>query len=55
MLTGTETWDDALFRAYYERRIARVRLVVEASVQLGGGSSTGVRDADVPGLDRAAS
>ncbi|MFF5159570.1 FAD-dependent oxidoreductase [Streptomyces sp. NPDC000348] len=50
LLTGTGTWDDALFQAYYERRIARVRPVVEASVQIGRWQLDGVRDADVPGL-----
>ncbi|NGO77651.1 FAD-dependent oxidoreductase [Streptomyces sp. YC504] len=53
MLTATEDaadWDDALLQAYYERRIARVRPVVEASVQIGQWQLDGVRDADVPGL-----
>jgi 2-polyprenyl-6-methoxyphenol hydroxylase-like FAD-dependent oxidoreductase len=50
LLTTAETWDDALFQAYYERRAARVRPVVEASVQLGQWQLDGVRDADVPGL-----
>ncbi|MGR3939566.1 FAD-dependent oxidoreductase [Streptomyces sp. BRA346] len=50
LLTATEIWDDGLFQAYYERRIARVRPVVEASVQLGQWQLDGVRDADVPGL-----
>ncbi|MEU1085632.1 FAD-dependent oxidoreductase [Streptomyces sp. NPDC005576] len=50
MLTATDVWDDALFQAYYERRIARVRPVVEASVQIGQWQLDGVRDADVPGL-----
>lgn len=50
MLTGSDAWDDALFQAYYERRIARVRPVVEASVQIGQWQLDGVRDADVPGL-----
>ncbi|MFH9735726.1 FAD-dependent oxidoreductase [Streptomyces sp. NPDC017260] len=50
MLTGSDEWDDALFQAYYERRIARVRPVVEASVQIGQWQLDGVRDADVPGL-----
>lgn len=49
-LTGSDTWDDTLFQAYYERRIARVRPVVEASVQIGQWQLDGVRDADVPGL-----
>ncbi|MFC9287709.1 FAD-dependent oxidoreductase [Streptomyces sp. NPDC057052] len=50
LLTGSGAWDDALFQAYHERRIARVRPVVEASVQLGQWQLDGVRDADVPGL-----
>ncbi|QUW95154.1 FAD-dependent oxidoreductase [Streptomyces sp. V17-9] len=50
MLTGSDAWDDALFQAYYERRVARVRPVVEASVQIGQWQLDGVRDADVPGL-----
>ncbi|MDT9684250.1 FAD-dependent oxidoreductase [Streptomyces sp. TRM76323] len=50
LLTGADHWDDALLRAYYERRIARVRPVVEASVQIGRWQLDGVRDADVPGL-----
>ncbi|MEU0042683.1 FAD-dependent oxidoreductase [Streptomyces werraensis] len=50
LLTSSETWDEALFQAYYERRIARVRPVVEASVQIGQWQLDGVRDADVPGL-----
>ncbi|MFD6247393.1 FAD-dependent oxidoreductase [Streptomyces roseolus] len=50
MLTETVEWDEALFQAYYERRIVRVRPVVEASVQIGQWQLDGVRDADVPGL-----
>ncbi|WP_327313245.1 FAD-dependent oxidoreductase [Streptomyces sp. NBC_01235] len=50
LLTDGREWDDALFQAFYERRIARVRPVVEASVQLGQWQLDGVRDADVPGL-----
>ncbi|MFE6280962.1 FAD-dependent oxidoreductase [Streptomyces sp. NPDC057877] len=50
LLTASDAWDDALFQAYYERRIARVRPVVEASVRLGQWQLDGVRDADVPGL-----
>ncbi|MEV5614035.1 FAD-dependent oxidoreductase [Streptomyces sp. NPDC052225] len=50
LLTASDTWDDALFQAYHERRIARVRAVVDASVQLGQWQLDGVRDADVPGL-----
>jgi 2-polyprenyl-6-methoxyphenol hydroxylase-like FAD-dependent oxidoreductase len=50
MLTGSDEWNDVLFQAYHERRIARVRPVVEASVQIGQWQLDGVRDADVPGL-----
>ncbi|RFC71031.1 FAD-dependent oxidoreductase [Streptomyces sp. AcE210] len=50
MLTAADAWDDALLQAYYERRIHRVRPVVEASVQIGQWQLDGVRDADVPGL-----
>ena len=50
MLSEADTWDDALFQAYYERRITRVRPVVKASVQLGQWQLDGARDADVPGL-----
>lgn len=50
LLTGGRPWGDALFQAYYERRIPRVRTVVEASVRLGQWQLDGVRDADVPGL-----
>ncbi|MGZ2359915.1 FAD-dependent oxidoreductase [Streptomyces sp. 372A] len=50
MLTATDVWDDGLLQGYYERRIARVRPVVEASVQIGQWQLDGVRDADVPGL-----
>ncbi|MFE9780045.1 FAD-dependent oxidoreductase [Streptomyces sp. NPDC005775] len=50
MLTASDTWDDALLQAYYERRVTRVRPVVEASVQIGQWQLDGVRDADVPGL-----
>lgn len=50
MLTAADAWEDALFQAYYERRIHRVRPVVEASVQIGQWQLDGVRDADIPGL-----
>ncbi|GGY97232.1 hypothetical protein GCM10010300_46500 [Streptomyces olivaceoviridis] len=50
LLTASDTWDDSLFQAYYERRVARVRPVVEASVRIGQWQLDGVRDADVPGL-----
>ncbi|MGW0869184.1 FAD-dependent oxidoreductase [Streptomyces sp. NPDC002740] len=50
LLTGGRDWDDDLLQRYYERRIPRVRAVVEASVRLGQWQLDGVRDADVPGL-----
>lgn len=50
LLTAADRWDDALFRTYYERRIARVRPVVEASVQIGQWQLDDVRDADLPAL-----
>ncbi|MFJ3095272.1 FAD-dependent oxidoreductase [Streptomyces hydrogenans] len=50
MLIAADTWDDELLQAYYERRITRVRPVVDASVQIGQWQLDGVRDADVPGL-----
>lgn len=50
LLAGADTWDDALLQTYYERRVPRVRAVVEASVQIGQWQLDGVRDADVAGL-----
>ena len=50
LLTSRESWDERLLQDYYERRVARVRPVVDASVQLGQWQLDGVRDADVPGL-----
>ncbi|WP_105968101.1 FAD-dependent oxidoreductase [Streptomyces geranii] len=50
LLTGGRDWDGELLQAYYERRIPRVRTVVEASVQLCRWQLDGVHDADVPGL-----
>ncbi|GHH20105.1 FAD-dependent oxidoreductase [Streptomyces rubradiris] len=50
LLTSGREWDDALLREYHERRLPRVRTVVEASVRLGRWQLDGVRDADVPGL-----
>ncbi|MFF1444306.1 FAD-dependent oxidoreductase [Streptomyces sp. NPDC058295] len=50
LLTAGRDWDDDLLQRYHERRIPRVRAVVEASVQLGQWQLDGVRDADVPGL-----
>ncbi|MDR6975050.1 2-polyprenyl-6-methoxyphenol hydroxylase-like FAD-dependent oxidoreductase [Streptomyces sp. 3330] len=50
LLTAGADWDEELLQRYYERRIPRVRAVVEASVQLGQWQLDGVRDADVPGL-----
>ncbi|CAL9291966.1 FAD-dependent oxidoreductase [Streptomyces sp. SudanB182_2057] len=50
LLTSGRDWDDTLLREYHERRLPRVRAVVEASVRLGQWQLDGVRDADVPGL-----
>ncbi|MFF9327312.1 FAD-dependent oxidoreductase [Streptomyces sp. NPDC014776] len=50
LLAASDAWDDALFQTYYERRVARVRPVVEASVQIGQWQLDGVHDADLPGL-----
>jgi 2-polyprenyl-6-methoxyphenol hydroxylase-like FAD-dependent oxidoreductase len=50
LLAAEPVWDDALLTSYYERRISRVRLVVESSVQIGQWLLDGVRDADLPGL-----
>ncbi len=50
LLTDGRDWDDALFQEYFERRVPRVRAVVEASVRIGRWQLDGVRDADVPGL-----
>ncbi|KAA0940353.1 FAD-dependent oxidoreductase [Streptomyces apricus] len=50
LLAATDTWDDALLQAYHERRVARVRPVVDASVQIGRWQLDADRDADVPGL-----
>ncbi|CAM5618445.1 FAD-dependent oxidoreductase [Streptomyces aurantiogriseus] len=49
LLTSGRDWDDELFHAYYERRIPRVRTVVDASVQLGQWQMDGVHG-DMPGL-----
>jgi len=50
LLTTHDTWDDVLLTRYRERRMPRVRMVVENSVQLGQWLLDGVRDADAPGL-----
>ncbi|GAA3307912.1 FAD-dependent oxidoreductase [Nonomuraea dietziae] len=52
MLSEEQDWRflDALLTGFYERRIDRVRMVVEASVQLGQWQLDGVRNADMPGL-----
>jgi len=49
LLTTHDTWDDALLSRYRERRMPRVRMVAENSVQLGAWLMAGVRDADVTG------
>jgi 2-polyprenyl-6-methoxyphenol hydroxylase-like FAD-dependent oxidoreductase len=50
LLTTRDDWDDQLFTDYQVRRMHRVRMVVDASCQLGQWHLDGVRDADVPGL-----
>ncbi len=50
LLSAGDPWDDALLTAYRDRRLPRVRAVVDASVQIGQWLLDGVRDADVPGL-----
>ncbi|SEQ15398.1 FAD-dependent oxidoreductase [Streptomyces radiopugnans] len=50
LLAGGADWDEELPAAYRERRMPRVRMVVENSVRLGAWLMEGVRDADVPGL-----
>ncbi|KUN16986.1 2-polyprenyl-6-methoxyphenol hydroxylase [Streptomyces antibioticus] len=54
LLTGLDAWAagplDRILTDYHARRLPRVRLVVDASVQLGQWLLDGVRDADVPGL-----
>lgn len=49
LLTDGSAWDAELFTRYYERRIDRVRRVVDASVQIGQWQLDGV-PGDVPGL-----
>ncbi|MFD4872430.1 FAD-dependent oxidoreductase [Streptomyces sp. NPDC058420] len=50
LLSMGRDWGDELLQAYYDRRIPRVRTVVEASVQIGQWQLDGVRDADMAGL-----
>ncbi|MCX4815617.1 FAD-dependent oxidoreductase [Streptomyces sp. NBC_01239] len=50
LLSTGRDWGDELLQAYYDRRIPRVRTVVEASVQIGQWQLDGVRDADMAGL-----
>ncbi|MFD4506788.1 FAD-dependent oxidoreductase [Streptomyces sp. NPDC058457] len=50
LLGAGRDWDGELFQAYHDRRIPRVRTVVEASVQIGQWQLDGVRDADMAGL-----
>ncbi|SPF00316.1 FAD-dependent oxidoreductase [Streptomyces sp. MA5143a] len=49
LLTSGAAWDDDLLTRYYERRIDRVRKVVDASVRIGQWQLDGVRG-DVPAL-----
>ncbi|WP_030938169.1 FAD-dependent oxidoreductase [Streptomyces sp. NRRL S-646] len=50
LLTTGRDWDEQLLSDYRARRLPRVRMVVDASVQLGQWVLDGVHDADVPGL-----
>ncbi|MEU9193154.1 FAD-dependent oxidoreductase [Streptomyces hundungensis] len=50
LLGSQVTWDDGLLTTYRDRRMPRVRMVVDASVQIGQWQLDGVRDADIPGL-----
>jgi 2-polyprenyl-6-methoxyphenol hydroxylase-like FAD-dependent oxidoreductase len=52
MLSEEQDWSslDALLTGFYGRRIDRVRMVVEASVQLGQWQIDGTRNADMAGL-----
>ncbi|ONI92972.1 2-polyprenyl-6-methoxyphenol hydroxylase [Saccharothrix sp. ALI-22-I] len=52
MLSDQQDWSslDTLLTGFYERRIDRVRTVVEASVQLGQWQMDGNRNADMAGL-----
>ena len=49
LLTSGSAWDEELLTRYYKRRIDRVRMVVEASVQIGQWQLDDV-PGDVPGL-----
>ncbi|MFF1724632.1 FAD-dependent oxidoreductase [Streptomyces sviceus] len=49
LLAGDSAWDTDLLTRYYERRIDRVRTVVEASVLIGQWQLDGVQG-DIPGL-----
>lgn len=49
-LATHDDWDDELLTAYYQRRIPRVRMVVDGSVQICQWQLDGLRDADLPGL-----
>ncbi|MGI5169069.1 FAD-dependent oxidoreductase [Spirillospora sp. CA-253888] len=50
LLASGRPLDDALLTEYRDRRMPRVRMVVDNSVRLGRWLMDGVRDADVPGL-----
>ncbi|WNM31663.1 FAD-dependent oxidoreductase [Streptomyces sp. Li-HN-5-11] len=50
LLNTRDTFDEALLTEYHARRVPRVRLVVDGSVQLCRWLLDGVADADVPGL-----
>jgi len=50
LLLGRDAVDESLWREFAERRLPRVRAVVEASVQLADWQREGARDADMGGL-----
>ncbi|MFD5648730.1 FAD-dependent oxidoreductase [Streptomyces sp. NPDC127039] len=49
LLTSGAPWDEELLTRYYERRVDRVRMVVDGSVRIGQWQLDGVRG-DLPGL-----
>jgi 2-polyprenyl-6-methoxyphenol hydroxylase-like FAD-dependent oxidoreductase len=50
LLASREDWDERLLTDFRDRRLPRVRMVVDASVQISQWLLDGVRDADMPGL-----
>ena len=55
LLIAADTLDDTVWTAFSDRRLARVGLIVEASVQLCDWLLSHDRNADVPGLMRSVS